>query len=131
MAVDLPGLDRALSTLLLDLEQRGMLDDSLVMCLTEHGRTPKLSTTPRGAGREHWSGVYSNLLAGAGIARGKIVGSSDPQGAFVKDDPVSPKDVLCTMYHLLGIDPETTIPDPLGRPLRLVSGGEVLHKLLG
>lgn len=127
----LPGLDRALSALILDLEERGMLDDTLVMCLTEHGRTPKLSTTPRGAGREHWSNVYCNLLAGGGIARGKVVGSSDRDGAFVKDDPISPKDVLATMYHLMGIDHHTLIPDRLGRPLPLVSGGQVISQLLG
>lgn len=126
----LPGLDKALSTLLLDLESKGMLDDTLVMCLTEHGRTPKLSNTVRGAGREHWSDVYSNLLAGGGIARGKVVGSSDKNGAFVKDDPVSPKDILCTMYHLMGVDPNGTIPDKLGRPVRLVSEGDVLPRLL-
>jgi hypothetical protein len=125
----LPGLDRALSTLILDLEQRGMLGDTLVLCLTEHGRTPKLSNTARGAGREHWSEVYCNLVAGAGIARGRLVGSSDRNGAFVKDDPVSPKDILCTAYHLLGIDPQQTIPDRLGRPMRLVAEGDVLPRL--
>lgn len=127
----LPGLDRALSTLILDLEQRGMLDDTLVLCLTEHGRTPKLSNTVRGAGREHWSEVYCNLVAGAGIARGRLIGSSDRNGAFVKDDPVSPKDILCTTYHLLGIDPNRMIPDKLGRPIRLVAEGDVLPRLLG
>ena len=127
----LPGLDRAFSTLLVDLEQRGMLDDTLVLCLTEHGRTPRLSNTVRGAGREHWSEVYCNLVAGAGIARGRLVGSSDKNGAFVKDDPVSPKDILCTTYHLLGIDPHQTIPDRLGRPIRLVADGDVHPRLLG
>ncbi len=127
----LPGLDRALSALLTDLEQRGMLDDTLVLCLTEHGRTPRLSSTVRGAGREHWSGAYCNLLAGGGFARGKAVGRTDKQGAFVDEEPISPKDVLCTMYHLLGIDPETTILGPQGRPLKLVSEGQVKSVLLG
>ena len=81
----LPGLDSALSALILDLESRGMLDDTLVMVLTEHGRTPKISSTDRGAGREHWSDVYCGLLAGGGIARGTVVGSSDRNGAFVKE----------------------------------------------
>ncbi|MBI3407444.1 MAG: DUF1501 domain-containing protein [Planctomycetes bacterium] len=126
----LPGLDMALSSLLLDLEARGMLDDTLVLCLTEHGRTPLISNTARGAGREHWSNVYSNLMAGAGIAKGRVVGSSDRDGAFVRDDPVSPKDILCTLYHLLGINPHTTIPDRLGRPSPLVAEGRVLYQAL-
>jgi uncharacterized protein (DUF1501 family) len=126
----LPTLDQTLSALILDLEDRGMLDDTLVLCLTEHGRTPKL-TDKHNVGREHWSDVYCNLVAGGGFAPGKVVGSSDRNGGFVKDDPVSPKDVLCTIYHLMGVDPETTIPDRLGRPLRLVSEGHVLPQLLG
>jgi len=126
----LPGLDLALSALILDLESRGMLDDTLVMVLTEHGRTPKISDTVRGAGRDHWSDAYCSLLAGGGIARGTVVGSSDRIGAFVKDRPVSPKDVLCTMYHLMGIDHRTLIPDRLGRPLPLVAEGEVVEPLL-
>jgi hypothetical protein len=101
------------------------------MCLTEHGRTPQIFPKERGVGREHWSNVYCNLLAGGGIARGAVVGSSDRDGAFVKDDPVSPKDVLCTLYHLMGIDPHTMIPDRLGRPLPLVAEGKVLEQALG
>lgn len=127
----LPGLDSALSTVLMDLEDRGMLDDTLVLCLTEHGRTPRLSLDARGVGREHWSNTYCNLLAGAGIAKGTVVGASDEQGGFVKDNPISPKDVLCTMYHLLGIDPHSTIPDRFGRPYPLVSQGRVLTEALG
>ena len=126
----LPGLDGALSALILDLEDRGMLDDTLVMCLTEHGRTPKLHPKPRGVGREHWSNVYSNLLAGGGIARGRVIGSSDRHGAFVKDQPVSPKDVLCTMYHLMGIDHQMAFTDPLGRRVPLVSEGDVVRQML-
>jgi hypothetical protein len=127
----LPGLDRALSSLVLDLEDRGMLDDTLVLCLTEHGRTPKLHDKgAQGAGREHWSDVYSNVLAGAGIKRGAVIGSSDNHGAYVKDNPISPKDILCTIYHLLGIDPHRTIPDRLGRPYPLVSEGRVVEEML-
>jgi arylsulfatase A-like enzyme len=127
----LPGLDSALSALIADLEERGMFDDTLIMCLTEHGRTPKITLTRRGVGREHWSNVYCNLLAGGGISRGRVVGSSDRNGGFVKDDPVSPKDVLTTMYHLMGVDPHTTIRTPVGQPLPLVSGGNVLWQMLG
>jgi hypothetical protein len=128
----LPGLDRAFSSLLLDLEERGLLDDTLVLCLTEHGRTPKLHDKgANGVGREHWSDVYSNVLAGAGIKRGVAIGASDKSGAYVKDNPISPKDILATIYHLLGIDHERTIPDRLGRPYPLVSGGRVVEEMLG
>jgi arylsulfatase A-like enzyme len=128
----LPGLDAALTALLTDLEDRGMLDDTLVLCLTEHGRTPKITlNTPRGVGREHWSNVYSTLLAGGGITRGNVIGVSDREGAFVKDNPISPKDVLCTIYHLLGVDPHTTVPDVTGRPYPLVAEGRVVTEMLG
>jgi hypothetical protein len=126
----LPGLDQALATLILDLEERGMLEDTLVMVLTEHGRTPRVINQPTRIGRDHWSDVYCGLLAGGGTGAGRVIGSSDKQGATVKDFPVSPKDILCTMYHLLGIDPHTTIPDRLGRPVSLVAGGQVMERLL-
>ncbi|MFQ5731416.1 MAG: DUF1501 domain-containing protein [Planctomycetaceae bacterium] len=122
-----PGLDAGLSSLLSDLETRGLLDETLVMCLTEHGRTPKLN---KRASRDHWSNVYSVMLAGAGIRPGTVVGSSDRQGGFVKSRPVSPEDVLATMYHLKGIDPETTIPDRLKRPVKLVANGTQIDELL-
>lgn len=127
----LPGLDRAVSSLLLDLEDRGLLDETLVLCLTEHGRTAKINRSDRGGGRDHWSKAYSVMLAGAGIRPGAVVGASDATGAFVKDRPVSPEDILATMYHLKGIHPHTTIPDRLQRPVRLVDGGSVIEELLG
>jgi Protein of unknown function (DUF1501) len=122
-----PGFDAGVSSVLADLEARGMLEETLVMCLTEHGRTPKLNG---GASRDHWSNVYSVMLAGAGIKPGTVVGSSDKQGGFVKSRPVSPEDILATMYHLKGIDPETTIPDRLNRPVRLVPHGKPIGELL-
>lgn len=75
--------------------------------------------------------MYSSALAGAGIERGTVIGSSDREGAFVKDNPISPKDILCTLYHLLGIDHHTTIPDRFGRPYPLVSSGRVVEEMLG
>ncbi|MGD9857349.1 MAG: DUF1501 domain-containing protein [Planctomycetaceae bacterium] len=125
----LPGFDAAVSSLLLDLESRGMLDDTLVLCLTEHGRTPRVDNKP-GAGRDHWSDVYSVMLAGAGIHAGTVVGASDSHGAYVKERPVSPEDILATMYHLKGINPESTIPDRLGRPVKLIQNGNVVDELL-
>ena len=113
----LPGFDLAYPTLIDDLRQRGLLEETLVLCLSEHGRTPRIDSRPRGAGRHHWSRVYSTVLAGGGIARGRIVGSSDRIGGDVRETPVSPKDILATAFHLLGIDPHTQVPDTQGRPL--------------
>ncbi len=125
----LPGFDLAYSALILDLEERGLLDETLVLCLTEHGRTPKLNNA-RGGGREHWSWAYCGLFAGGGIKRGTVVGATDREAGYPKQDPVSPKDVLRTVYHLLGVDAETHLTDREGRPVPLVSGGEVVRGLL-
>ena len=127
----LPAFNAAMSRLLLDLDDRGLLDDTLVMCLSEHGRTPKIDNLNRGGGRGHWSQAYSVMLAGAGIRPGTVVGESDAQGAFVKDRPVSPEDILATMYHLKGIESDTVIPDRLRRPVRLTATGSVISELLG
>jgi hypothetical protein len=127
----LPGFDAAISSLFADLEERGLLDETLVMCLTEHGRTPKINNLDRGGGRDHYSKSYSVMLAGAGIRPGMVLGASDSIGAFVKERPVSPEDILATMYHLKGIDPHTaSVPNQLGRPMRLTETGEIIHELL-
>jgi hypothetical protein len=123
----LPGLDMALSALLQDLSQRGMLDETLVLVLTEHGRPPKLNAA---GGRDHWSDVYSCLVAGGGMKRGVVVGASDQEAGQPAEHPVSPKDVLATAYHLLGIDPETQIVDALQRPLPLVADGRIDEALI-
>jgi hypothetical protein len=123
----LPGLDMALSALLQDLSQRGMLDETLILILTEHGRPPKLNAA---GGRDHWSDVYSCLIAGGGTKRGVVVGASDQEAGQPAEHPVSPKDVLATAYHLLGIDPETHIFDALQRPLPLVADGRVDEALI-
>jgi Protein of unknown function (DUF1501) len=124
-----PGFDRAFSGLINDLDARGLLDETLVLCLSEHGRTPKLSTA-KGGGRDHWSRAYSGLMAGAGVARGKVIGRTDKIGGDVIERPVSPKDVLATTYHLLGIDPATTLTDRTGRPSAIVQEGAVLQDVL-
>lgn len=123
----LPGLDMALSGLLLDLKERGMLDETLVLLITEHGRPPKIN--PAG-GRDHWSDVYSCLMAGGGAKGGVVVGASDQEAGQPVEHPVSPKDMLATAYHLLGINPETEIMDRLQRPLPLVPDGKVDPALL-
>jgi hypothetical protein len=122
-----PGFDQTFAALYDDLAQRGLLDETLILCLTEHGRTPR----PEGNdGRNHWSGVYSIFLAGAGVSQGNVVGSSDRQGGFVQNRPVSPKDILHTVYHLLGIDVERTIPDRQNRPMSLVECGQLVSEIL-
>ncbi len=126
----LPGFDKAYAGLILDLDRRGMLDDTLVVCLSEHGRTPKINKAANG-GRDHWSRAYSALFAGGGIARGNVVGATDEHASDVKDRPISPKDILATMYHLLGINPETRIPHRTGRPVPVLpEGSEVIGEVL-
>ena len=124
-----PGFDLAFSGLIRDLEARGLLDETLVVCISEHGRTPRLSAAV-GGGREHWSRAYSAIFAGGGMAPGKVVGKTDKVAGEVIDTPISPKDVLATIYHLMGIDPETTIPDRLGRPVAIAGDGIVRRELL-
>ncbi len=124
-----PGFDRAFAGLITDLDGRGMLDDTLILLLSEHGRTPKLQNV-NGGGRDHWSRCYSAVLAGGGIARGRVVGKSDKIAGDVAERPVSPKDVLATAYHLLGIDPATPLTDRGGRPSPLIADGSVLTDAL-
>jgi hypothetical protein len=125
----MPGFDRAFFGLIHDLDARGLLDETLVLVLSEHGRTPKLNNA-KGGGRDHWSQAYTVLLAGGGVARGKVVGKTDKIAATVVERPVSPKDILATAYHLLGIDPHTTLTDRTGRPLPLVQDAEVIPEVL-
>jgi arylsulfatase A-like enzyme len=117
----------ALSGLLEDLSQRGMLDETLVLINTEHGRPPKMTAA---GGRDHWSDVYSCALAGGGAKGGTVVGKSDDEAGQPVEHPVSPKDLLATAYHLLGIDPRTEIMDRLARPLPLVPDAKVDEALI-
>ncbi len=127
----LPGFDRAFSGLIIDLDRRGLLDETLVVVVSEHGRTPKINRNA-GGGRDHWSRAYSVVFAGGGVKRGEVIGATDDQAADVTSRPVSPKDLLATMYHLLGIDPHTTIPDREGRPTPLVPEyASVVTEMLG
>ncbi len=126
----LPPFDKAFSGLILDLEQRGILDETLVVVLSDHGRTPKLNNAA-GGGRDHWSLAYSLAFAGGGIAKGKVVGATDREAGSPTDRPVSPKDILATMYHLLGIDPHTRIPDRGGSLIPIVpESADVVPEML-
>jgi uncharacterized protein (DUF1501 family) len=118
----LPVFDRGLAALLQDLANRGTLAETLVVFLTDFGRTPRINA---GAGRDHYPNVYSVALAGGGIRGGQVYGSSDEQGAFPKTQPCGPPDIHATIFRALGISPRATIHDTLGRPFP-VSDGEVL-----
>jgi hypothetical protein len=119
-----PPTDQAVSSLLGDLASRGMLDETLVVCLGEFGRTPKINTM---AGRDHWPNVQSLLLAGGGIRGGQIYGASDPQGAFPADNPVAPNELIATILHLLGVPPHFEIHDRFGRILPATHGRPLLE----
>jgi uncharacterized protein (DUF1501 family) len=121
----LPNLDQAVSALLEDLQVRGLLDSTLVVLVGEFGRSPKIAR----AGRDHWPACYSALLAGAGIRGGLVYGASDPQGGYVRDYPVKPEQFGATLFHALGIAPETRLSaDGFTRP---ASAGEPVLDLFG
>jgi len=123
-----PRLDIALSALLTDLTDRGMLEDTLVVVTGEFGRTPKIipGVNP---GRQHWPQCYSSILAGGGIRGGAVYGQSDKTGSAVKDKPVLPQDVSATIFHALGVPYESKVtPQGLSKPL---STGTPLLDLFG
>jgi hypothetical protein len=125
-----PKLDQVLPAFLDDMSQRGLLDSTLVLVISEHGRTPAITRTA-GGGREHWAGAYWNLFFGAGIKTGQVIGATDRQGAYPVSRPTHPNDILATVYHLLGFDPhQTTIPDRTDRPMHLTQGSVVRELLL-
>jgi Protein of unknown function (DUF1501) len=123
----LPQLDAGLGTLLEDLHLRGLLEDTLVVVMGEFGRSPKVNPW---AGRDHWPRCYAPLLAGGGVKGGFVYGKSDRTGADPAENPVTPHDIVATLYTLLGIPPETELPDHLGRPIRLGGPGQVLRGLM-
>jgi hypothetical protein len=122
-----PTLDQALSALLDDLADRGLLDETLVVVMGEFGRTPKLNTA---GGRDHWPRVFSVLLAGAGVRGGHVFGASDSTGEGPADGPVTPADLACTIYTLLGIDPARELHTADGRPVRINQGGSVIREVV-
>lgn len=123
----MPDFDRALSSLIADLDSRGLLDTTLVLVSSEFGRTPKINSD---AGRDHWPKVFSVMLAGGGIKRGFVHGASDPTAAEPELDPVSPENLATTIYHLLGIVADKELMAPGGRPVEIVDGGKVIKDIL-
>ena len=120
-----PEFDQAFATLLEDMDSRGLLDSTLVLALGEFGRTPKINHS---AGRDHWPGVFSIALAGAGIPGGQVIGASDAMGAYPTDRPVSIEDLGATLYKKLGID-YTHEYHTVGRPVKINDGGEPIREL--
>lgn len=124
----IPSLDMAYSSLITDLRDRGRLEETLVVVMGEFGRTPKLNTL---GGRDHWPRVFSVMMAGAGIAGGQVIGSSDDMGESPQDRPVTPADLAASIYTLLGIDPQTTLLTPDGRPVKVSLHGKPITELVG
>ena len=122
----LPEFDQGYSSLILDLDQRELLDHTLVLAMGEFGRTPKVNDK---AGRDHWGRAGSMLWAGAGVARGQVIGATDKNGAFVTDRPVRPADVAWTVYESLGIDPAKELRTPEGRPVSILAEGSAVTEL--
>jgi len=123
----LPGFDQTFSALIEDLQQRGLFDETLILVMSEMGRTPRINGN---SGRDHWTNCYSHILAGAGIQGGTVHGASDAQAGYVKDRPVRPADICATVYHCLGIDPEFRVPEPTGRPIEIGQGGRAISEIL-
>ena len=123
----LPPLDQAIAALVEDLDSRGMLEDVIVYCVGEFGRTPRINGH---AGRDHWSNCFSVLLAGGGIQGGRIVGASEKWGGGVQERMVTPLDLLATIYQTLGIALDTHYEDASGRPVSIVGSGRPIYELL-
>jgi len=122
----LPPLDRAIWALVEDLEERGMLQDTLIYCAGEFGRTPLMNGH---AGRDHWSNCFTVMLAGGGIPGGRVVGASEKWGGGVKERLVTPLDLLATIYHTMGISLDTHYDDASGRPVSIVDSGRPIKEL--
>jgi uncharacterized protein (DUF1501 family) len=121
----LPCCDQSVSALLEDLHTRGLLDETLVVLVGEFGRTPRISKGGSAIGRDHWPNCYSAMLAGAGVRGGAVYGASDTQAAYVKDNLVSPEDFTATLFHALGVAPETPVSQD-GFSVRASTGKPVL-----
>ena len=122
----LPPFDQCYSALIEDLDQRGLLDTTLVVAWGEHGRTPRVNAT---AGRDHWMSAFSAAIAGGGVKGGRVVGSTDSQAAVAKDNPKYPQDVLATVYRHLGVDPTVNYNDHAGRPHPVLPFGKPIEEL--
>ena len=122
----MPPADQAISALLEDLQTRGLLDETLVVCMAEFGRGPRINGA---GGRDHWGHVFSVALAGGGVRGGRVHGASDAIGAYPQEGKVQPEDLTATIFHCLGLDPHTEMYDTFQRPLP-ISRGEIIQQIL-
>jgi hypothetical protein len=123
-----PQFDRTFATLVEDLSDRGLLDDTLVIAMGEFGRSPKINGV---GGRDHWGSCFSIALAGGGVPGGQVIGSSDRIGAYPDSRPFRPRDLAATVFHLLGLSPSAEFMDTLGRPRPLTDGGTPIREIVG
>ncbi|WP_299467810.1 DUF1501 domain-containing protein [uncultured Gimesia sp.] len=126
-----PEVDQGLSQLLIDLKQRGLLDKTLVLCMGEFGRTPKINARPPIPGRDHWVKNFNLLMAGAGIKGGQVIGKTDANGQEIVDSPVQVDDLFRSMCRAMQINADMELHTPIGRPVKLVESGEVIKGLFG
>ena len=126
----LPLFDHLITTLVSDLDERGLLDDVLVIAMGEFGRTPVMGTQGSTDGRNHWTPIMSMALAGGGLRHGQVIGASESDGGHIKDRPVTPGDLAATIYRHMGIPLDTVYLDPTGRPRPIVDVGEPLAELI-
>jgi hypothetical protein len=122
----LRNFDQGMATLISDLDRRGLLEKTLVIALGEFGRTPKVN---KDAGRDHWPGAMSVLMAGAGIPRGHVVGATDPKGYYAAENVHKPEDFAASLYTKMGIDPAQVLHTNTGRPVQLVNNGHLIKEL--
>jgi uncharacterized protein (DUF1501 family) len=125
-----PYLDQALSALIEDIYDRGLDKKVLLVAAGEFGRTPRLSRANGCVGRDHWPDAMCALVSGGGLQMGQVVGSTNSKGEHPKDRPLTPRDLLATMYRHLGIDPRHEFKDFSGRPLSILPDGEPIAELI-
>lgn len=131
LRTEVPPYDQGYAALLNDLDDRGLLDNTLVITAGEFGRTPRLNTDARGPGRDHWSRAFSLTIGGGGIRTGMVLGATDKHAAEIVDRPVSVEDYAATVYHALGMDPRKVYHTLDGRPTESLPAGKVIAELVG
>ncbi len=122
----LPMIDQAVAALIDDLQQRGRLEETLIILMGEFGRTPTIN---KDAGRDHWPNAFSVMLAGGGIRGGQVIGRTDAEGGFPEERPVVPEDLFYSLYQRMGIDPEKFVRATNGREIQFVREGRPIREL--